>query len=65
MPPGANLILQTRTGDTVESITRYYKKNGDQYPGTEEEAAKAWETDKKFFGGCFGRANLNRDASGQ
>jgi hypothetical protein len=50
VPPGANLILQTRTGDTVESIIRYYKKNGDQYPGTEEEAAKAWETDKKFFG---------------
>ena len=50
VPPGANIILQTRTGDTVESITRYYKKNGDLYPGTEEEAAKAWETDKKFFG---------------
>ena len=50
VPPGANLILQTRTGDTVESITRYYKKNGDLFPGTEEEAAKAWETDKKFFG---------------
>ncbi len=50
VPPGTDLILQTRTGDTVESITRYYKKNGDLYPGTEEEAAKAWETDKKFFG---------------
>lgn len=50
VPPGANLILQTRTGDTVESITRYYKKNGDEYPGTEEEAAEAYETDEKFFG---------------
>ena len=50
VPPGANIILQTRTGDTVESITRYYKKNGDLYPGTEEEAANAYETDKKFFG---------------
>ena len=49
-PPGTDLILQTRTGNTVQKITRYYKKNGDQYPGTEEEAAKAYNSDKDLFG---------------
>ncbi len=51
VPPGTNLILQTRTGDTVERTTRYYKKNGDEYPGTEEEARAAWKSDSTFFGG--------------
>ncbi len=51
VPPGTNLILQTRTGDTVERITRYYKKNGDEYPGTEEEARAAWKSDSTWFGG--------------
>ena len=45
-----DLILQTRTGNTVEGITHYYKKNGEPYPGTEEEAAEAHASDKKFFG---------------
>ena len=49
-PPGTNLILQTKTGNTVEKITHYYKKNGEEYPGTEEEAAEAYATDKEFFG---------------
>ena len=49
-PPGTQLILQTRSGDTVEKITHYYKKNGDEYPGTEEEAAKEYESDKDLFG---------------
>ena len=49
-PPGTDLILQTRTGNTVETVTRYYKKNGDEYPGSEEEAAKAYESDKDLFG---------------
>ena len=49
-PPGTDLILQTRTGDTVESVTRYLKKNGTAFPGTEEEAREAWEDEKKFFG---------------
>ena len=49
-PPGTQLILQTRSGDTVEKITHYYKKNGEEYPGTEEEAAEAHASDKKFFG---------------
>ena len=49
-PPGTQLILQTRSGDTVQKITYYYKKNGDEYPGTEEEAAKAYNSDKDLFG---------------
>ena len=49
-PRGTDLILQTRTGNTVKSITHYYKKNGEEYPGTEEEAADAYASDKKFFG---------------
>ena len=49
-PPGTSIILQTRTGNAVKTITHYYKKNGEEYPGTEEEAAKAHATDKKFFG---------------
>ena len=49
-PPGTDLILQTRTGDTVESVTRYLKKNGSEFPGTKEEARKKWEDEKKFFG---------------
>ena len=49
-PPGTQLILQTRSGDTVQKITHYYKKNGDEYPGTEEEAAKAYNSDKDLFG---------------
>ena len=31
VPLGTDLILQTRTGNTVEQITYYYKKNGDLY----------------------------------
>lgn len=50
MPPGTDIILQTRTGDTVTTNTLYYKKNGELYPGSEEEAAEAHATDKKFFG---------------
>ena len=50
VPPGTDIILQTRTGDTVERITHYYKKNGEEYPGTEEEAAEAHNTDLTFFG---------------
>ena len=50
MPPGTDIILQTRTGNTVKTSTLYYKKNGELYPGTEEEAAAAHATDKKFFG---------------
>ena len=50
LPPGTDLILQTRTGDAVESVTHYSKKNGEEYPGTEEEAAEAHASDKKFFG---------------
>lgn len=49
-PRDTDLLLQTRTGNTVEKITRYYKKNGEEYPGTEEEAAEAYGTDKEFFG---------------
>ena len=49
-PPGTQLILQTRSGDTVQKITHYYKKNGDEYPGPEEEAAEAHASDKKLFG---------------
>ena len=49
-PRGTELILQTRTGDTVESQTRYFKKNGSEYPGTAEEAAEAHASDVKFFG---------------
>ena len=49
-PPGTDLILQTRTGNTVKSITHYYKKTGEEYPGTEEEAAEAHASDKEFFG---------------
>ena len=49
-PRDTDLLLQTRTGNTVEKITRYYKKNGEEYPGTEDEAAEAYETDKEFFG---------------
>ena len=49
-PPGTSIILQTKTGDTVKTITHYYKKNGEEYPGTEEEAAAAHATNKKFFG---------------
>ena len=49
-PPGTDVILQTKTGDTVKNVTHYYKKNGDEYPGTEEEAKKEYETQKKFFG---------------
>ena len=49
-PRDTDLILQTRTGNTVETITRYYKKNGEEYPGTEEEAAEAHASDTKFFG---------------
>ena len=50
VPPGTDLILQTRTGNSVESITRYYKKNGEEYPGTEEESAEQHASDLKFFG---------------
>ena len=49
-PPGTDIILQTRTGNTVKTTTLYYKKNGELFPGTEEEAAEAHATDKKFFG---------------
>ena len=49
-PPGTQIILQTRTGNTIKNITHYYKKNGEEYPGSEEEAAEAHATDKKFFG---------------
>ncbi len=49
-PPGTDIILQTRTGNTVKTSTLYYKKNGELFPGTEEEAAAAHATDKKFFG---------------
>ena len=49
-PPGTDIILRTKTGDTVKSITHYFKKNGDEYPGTEEEAEKEWKSQKKFFG---------------
>jgi hypothetical protein len=49
-PPATSIILQTRTGNAVKTITHYYKKNGEEYPGTDEEAAKAHATDKKFFG---------------
>lgn len=47
---GSSLILQTRTGNTVVTQTHYYKKNGEAYPGTEEEAAEAHASDKEFFG---------------
>ena len=50
IPPGTDIILQTRTGNTVKTTTLYYKKNGELFPGTEEEAAEAYATDKKFFG---------------
>lgn len=50
LPPETGLILETRTGNTVMQVTHYYKKNGEQYPGTEAEAQKAYETDKRFFG---------------
>ena len=50
VPPGTDFILQTRTGNTVSTVTRYYKKNGEEYPGSEEEAAEAHASDKKFFG---------------
>ena len=50
LPPGSDLVLQTRTGNTVEMQTHYYKKNGEEYPGSEEEAAEAHASDKKFFG---------------
>ena len=50
LPPGTGLVLQTRTGDTFLELTHYLKKNGEPYPGTDEEAKKAWEEDKKFFG---------------
>jgi hypothetical protein len=50
LPPGTDIILQTRTGDTVERITKYFTKTGDLYPGTEEEAAEAHATQLKFFG---------------
>ncbi len=49
-PPGTDIILQTRTGNTIKTTTLYYKKNGELFPGTEEEAAAAHATDKKFFG---------------
>ena len=49
-PPGTEIVLQTRTGNTVESKTHYYKKTGEVYPGTDEEAAAAHASDKKFFG---------------
>jgi len=49
-PAGTDLILQTRTGDTVEQVTHYFKKNGTRFPGTEEEARQAWENEKSFFG---------------
>ena len=50
LPPGTRLVLQTRTGDTVRRVTHYLKKNGTEYPGTAEEAKKAYEQDAKFFG---------------
>ena len=50
LPPGTRLALQTRTGDTFVELTHYLKKNGEPYPGPEEEAKKAWEEQKKFFG---------------
>lgn len=50
LPSATHLVLQTRTGDTVLPVARYYKKNGQEYPGTEEEARAAYETDQKFFG---------------
>ena len=49
-PRGTDLIVQTRTGNTVEAVTHYYKKNGEEYPGSEEESAEAHASDKKFFG---------------
>ena len=49
-PPGTDLILQTRTGNTFDRITHYYKKNGEEYPGTEEETAEAYASVKKYFG---------------
>ena len=50
VPQGTDLILRTRTGNTVKTITRYFKKNGEEYPGTEEESAEQHASDKKFFG---------------
>ena len=50
LPPGTDLVLQTRTGNTVLSVTHYHKKNGSQYPGSEEEAKAAYDSDKRFFG---------------
>ena len=50
LPPGTDIIIQTRTGNTVETLTIYYKKTGEPYPGSEEEAAEEHASDKKFFG---------------
>ncbi len=50
IPPNTDIILQTKTGDTVNQITQYFKKNGELYPGTAEEAAAAHASDLKFFG---------------
>ena len=50
LPPGTDVVLQTRTGNEVVSIIHYHKKNGEVYPGTEEEAAEQHASDKKFFG---------------
>ena len=50
IPPGADLLIQTRTGNTVTTTTRYYKKNGEEFEGTPEESKKAYEDNKKFFG---------------
>ena len=50
LPPGTDLVLQTKTGNSVVAITHYYKKNGEEYPGTEQEASEAHASEKKFFG---------------
>lgn len=50
LPPGTDIVLQTKTGDTVRNITHYYKKNGQEFGGTEAEAMKAYEANRKAFG---------------
>ena len=61
VPPGTDLILQTRTGNTFRTKTRYYQKNGEKYPGTEEEAAEAYASDRKYFGAnAVGRAVVEK-----
>lgn len=61
VPPGTDLILQTRTGNTFQTKTHYYQKNGEKYPGTDEEAAEAYASDKKYFGeNAVGRAVVEK-----